>query len=69
MSRGQYDAQIYTNDRSELSCNLSRDLERPTATQAEEQSEVGQRVESKPAHTGAHENEQEQAHGMGSELL
>src|SRR5215831_3594259 len=36
VSRAQYDAQIYTNDRSELAHNLSREIARPTATEAQE---------------------------------
>jgi hypothetical protein len=32
VSRGQYDAQIYTNSRSELAHDLSRDVSQPTAT-------------------------------------
>jgi len=63
ISRGQYDAQIYTNNKSELARDLSRDLERPTATQQE--SELGQRRESKPAHQEAREHEQERGQGIG----
>jgi ATP-dependent exoDNAse (exonuclease V) alpha subunit len=47
ISRGRYDAQIYTDNKNELARDLSRDLARPTATQAEEQPGVGQGVESK----------------------
>ncbi len=65
LSRGQYDAQIYTNDRSELARDLSRDLERPTATQAEENSHVRQKGVSKLAHKGAPENERGREHGIG----
>ena len=65
VSRGQYDAQIYTNDRSKLARELSRDLERPTATQAEEHSQVGQRAVSKLAHKGAPENERGREHRIG----
>ena len=65
VSRGQYDAQIYTNDRSKLARELSRDLERPTATQAKEPSQIGQGAASKLAHKGAPENEQGNQHGIG----
>ena len=34
VSRGQYDAQIYTNNRSELARDLSRDVSQRTATGA-----------------------------------
>jgi len=37
VSRGQHDAQIYTNDRSELARNLSRDNSQRTATETPEQ--------------------------------
>ena len=37
VSRGQYDAQIYTNDSSELARDLSRELLRPTATESQQQ--------------------------------
>jgi ATP-dependent exoDNAse (exonuclease V) alpha subunit len=37
VSRGQYDAQICTNDRSELARNLSRDNSQPTAAKTPEQ--------------------------------
>ncbi len=35
VSRGQYDAQIYTNDKSELARDLSRDVSQRTATEQE----------------------------------
>jgi AAA domain len=64
VSRGQYDAQIYTDNRSELARDLSRDLARPTATEAEQRQDSEQmnepRIDSK-----SHEPEQEQAHGIG----
>src|ERR1700677_3852800 len=41
VSRGQYDAQIYTNDRSELARNLSRENSQRTATEPQEQQSVG----------------------------
>jgi len=63
ISRGQYDAQIYTDNKGELARDLSRDLERPTAT--EQESELGQKEESKPAHKEAHEHEHEQGQGIG----
>src|SRR5208337_2169847 len=37
VSRGQYDAQIYTNDASQLSRSLSRDSSQRTATEVEQQ--------------------------------
>jgi hypothetical protein len=37
VSRGQYDAQIYTNLGSELARDLSRDVSQRTATESQEQ--------------------------------
>jgi ATP-dependent exoDNAse (exonuclease V) alpha subunit len=37
VSRGQYDAQIYTNDRCELAHSLSRDMSQRTASESQEQ--------------------------------
>jgi len=65
ISRGQYEAQIYTDNKNELARDLSPDLARPTTTQAEEQPGVGQGVESKSTHKEPHEHEQEQALGIG----
>jgi len=46
VSRGRYDAQIYTNDRSELPEHLSRDVSHRTAIQTGQQyePEIGQKV-------------------------
>jgi conjugative relaxase-like TrwC/TraI family protein len=64
VSRGQYDAQIYTDNRSELARDLSRDLSRPTATEAEQRQDSGEMI--KPRIDGkGREPEQEQAHGIG----
>jgi hypothetical protein len=65
VSRGRYDAQIYTDSKNEVARGLSRDPSRPTAIQTEEQPRVGQREESKTAHKRAREHEHEQAHGIG----
>lgn len=63
VSRGQYDAQIYTDNRSELARDLGRDLLRPTATDAEQVQDSGQMNESRLGGK-SHEPEQEQAHGI-----
>jgi hypothetical protein len=67
VSRAQYDAQIYTNDRSELAHDLSRDVSRPTATQAQEQEAETHKNEPGPVGhvTQEHENEQAQDLGIG----
>jgi len=36
VSRGRYDAEIYTNDKSELAHHLSRDVSQRTATQEQQ---------------------------------
>ena len=64
VSRAQYDARIYTDNRSELSRDLSRNLLRPTATKAERGQDSGQMNESRLGGK-SHEPEQEQAHGIG----
>ncbi len=67
VSRAQYDAQIYTNDRSELAHDLSRDVSRPTATQAQEHEEETHKNEPGSVRhvTQEHENEQAQDLGIG----
>jgi ATP-dependent exoDNAse (exonuclease V) alpha subunit len=45
VSRGQYDAQIYTNDRSELARDLSRDLTQRTAIPGHEQEPTAAKIE------------------------
>jgi hypothetical protein len=44
VSRGQYDAQIYTNDRSELASDLIRDVSQRTATEGQEQEPAGEKT-------------------------
>jgi len=56
--------QIYTDNRNELARDLSRDLSRPTATDAEQQQDSGQAIQSGIGGK-SHEPEQEQAHGVG----
>ena len=65
VSRAQYDAQIYTNDRSELAHDLSRDVSRPTATQAQEQEAETHKNEPGPVGHVTQEHENEQAQGLG----
>jgi conjugative relaxase-like TrwC/TraI family protein len=45
VSRGQYDAQIYTNDRSELARDLSRDLTQRTAITGHDQEQTAPKIE------------------------
>jgi conjugative relaxase-like TrwC/TraI family protein len=63
--RGQYDAQIYTNNRGELARDLSLDLLQRAATEAQEEQPAAQKIE--PTST-RHENRvqgQWQGHGIG----
>jgi conjugative relaxase-like TrwC/TraI family protein len=65
ISRGQYDAQIYTNNRSELASDLSRDVSQRTAIQSQELEPIAQKSE--PVATN-HEQQHDQAHGIGHEI-
>ena len=60
ISGGQYDVQIYTNDRNELARDPSFGLSRRTATQSREQEPTTQKPSS-----GHEMLEQEQEHGIG----
>ncbi|MGO9865808.1 MAG: MobF family relaxase [Terriglobales bacterium] len=64
VSRGQYDAQIYTNDRSELARNLSRDNSQRTATEVEQQRPTEPKIES-ASPRGERPAEQDQDHSLG----
>jgi conjugative relaxase-like TrwC/TraI family protein len=65
VSRAQYDAQIYTNDRSELAHDLSRDLSRPTATEARESELETHKNEPGSVRHVTQEPENEQAQDLG----
>jgi len=64
VSRGQYDAQIYTNDRSELARNLSRDNSQRTATEMPEQQAAVQNIEPISTRSGR-PAEEKQGHSLG----
>ncbi|MGB8888697.1 MAG: hypothetical protein WCC87_18355 [Candidatus Korobacteraceae bacterium] len=64
VSRGQYDAQIYTNDGSELARDLSRDVSQRTATESQEQEPAGEKIETVPARHEEQNTEQMQAQGF-----
>ncbi len=67
VSRGQYDAQIYTNDRSELARNLGRESSQRTATEVEQQPATP-KIE--PACTrGERPAEREQGQSLGIGLV
>src|ERR1700722_3611958 len=64
VSRGQYDAQIYTNDSSELARNLSRDNSQRTATETQQEQQSAPEVEPASARSGRPAQE-EQGHSLG----
>jgi hypothetical protein len=63
VSRGQYDAQIYTDDRSELARDLSRDLTQRTAIPSQEQEPTVLKIEPAAAQQAP---EQTHDHGLGN---
>lgn len=68
VSRGQYDAQIFTNDKSELGHNLSRDMSQRTATGSQEQELVAQKIEAVPPNQETHEPQHDQVRSIGHEI-
>jgi ATP-dependent exoDNAse (exonuclease V) alpha subunit len=68
VSRGQYDAQIYTNDGSELARDLSRDVLQRTATESQEQEPSGEKNETASARHDVPKEEEEQAQLLGLEI-
>jgi ATP-dependent exoDNAse (exonuclease V) alpha subunit len=67
VSRGQYDARIYTNDRSELGRNFSRDNSQRAATETPEQQPAVPKIEPASARGGCPTKE-EQSHSLGMGL-
>jgi ATP-dependent exoDNAse (exonuclease V) alpha subunit len=68
VSRGQYDAEIYTNDRSELARDLSRDLTERTATESQEPQPMAQKIELGTTQPTSKAPEQDEMHGIGYEM-
>jgi len=68
VSRGQYDAQIYTNNRSELASDLSRDVSQRTAIPVQEQEPAAQKIEPLAAQQTARVQEHDQSHSSGHEI-
>ena len=64
VSRGQYDAQIYTNNRSELARDLSRDVSQRTAI-GQEMDPAERKIEPGAAQREAQQPELDQAHSIG----
>jgi len=65
VSRGQYDAQIYTNDRSELARDLSRDLTQPTAIAGKEHEPAALKIETATEQQTTKGPEQDETHSIG----
>ena len=68
VSRGQYDAQIYTNDKSDLARDLSRDVSQRTAIPGQEQEPAAQKIEPVAAQQTAQVQEHDQSHSIGHEI-
>jgi ATP-dependent exoDNAse (exonuclease V) alpha subunit len=64
VSRGQYDAQIYTNDRGELARNLSRDNSQRTATETQQEQQSASKLEPL-SERKASPSEHKQGHNFG----
>jgi len=64
VSRGQYDAQIYTNDSSELARNLGRDNSQSTATETQQEQQSAPKSDLPSVRSGR-PAEEEQGHGLG----
>lgn len=68
VSRGQYDAEIYTNDKSELARDLSRDVSQSTAMPGQEQEPTALKIEPVVTQQPTQAQEHDQAHSIGHEL-
>jgi ATP-dependent exoDNAse (exonuclease V) alpha subunit len=64
VSRGRYDAQVYTNDKSQLADQLSRDVSHRSATEVSRES-VSSAHAIEPSSTRTHGQEHTQAEGHG----
>jgi conjugative relaxase-like TrwC/TraI family protein len=67
VSRGQYDAQIYTNNRSKLARDLSRDVSQSTAT-GQEMDPAAHKIEPGAAPQESQQTEHDQAHSIGHDI-
>lgn len=67
VSRGQYDAEIYTNDKSELGRDLSRDVTQRTATGPEIEP-AAQKIEPVAVQQSAQAQENDQTHSISHEI-
>ncbi len=68
VSRGQYDAQIYTDDRRELARDLSRDLTQRTAIPGQQQEPPAQKIDPVAVQQSAQAQENDQARSISHEI-
>jgi len=68
VSRGQYDAQIYTNDRSELASDLSRDLTQRTAIAGPEPEPSALKIDPVATQQTTQVPEHDQTHSVSHEI-
>ena len=65
LSRGRYDAHIYTNDRAELARGLERDVSRRSAIGPSHESESSAReIKPSPARNQVHEQTHAEGHSI-----
>jgi hypothetical protein len=65
VSRGRYDAQIYTNDKTSLAEGLGRDVSHRSAIEpSRESTPSAQKIEPPTARSRAHEHTQAEGHSI-----
>jgi len=65
VSRGRYDAQVYTNDKGQLAAQLSRDMSHRSAMEPSRESiSSGREIEPSSARSQGHEHTQAEGHSI-----
>jgi len=64
VSRGRYDAQVYTNDKGQLTEQLGRDVSHRSAIEPSRQSPSAHPIESSSTRSDAHEHTQAEGHSI-----
>jgi ATP-dependent exoDNAse (exonuclease V) alpha subunit len=64
VSRGRYDAQVYTNDKGQLADQLSRDVSHRSAIEPSRESSSAHAIESSSTRSQADEHTQAEGHGI-----
>jgi len=64
VSRGRYDAQVYTNDKGQLADQLSRDVSHRSAIEPSRESSSAYGIESSSRRSQAHEHTQAEGHSI-----